>query len=49
MKSERDVQTCYCRGGRAFLACLELALTIPIRAYPSGALVAEAADQRESR
>ena len=28
--------------------CLELVLSFPIRAYPSGALVAEAADQ-ESR
>ena len=36
-------------GGRAFLVCLELVLSFPIRAYPSGALAAEAADQKRER
>ena len=49
MKAERDVQACYCRGGRAFLACLELVLSIPIRAYPSGALAVEAANQKREQ
>jgi len=46
---ERDLQACYWGGGRAFLVCLELVLSIPIRAYPSGALAAEAADQKRER
>ena len=36
-------------GGKEFLACLELVLSIPIRAYPSGALAAEAADQKREQ
>ena len=49
MKAERDVLAYYCRGGRAILACLELVLSIPIQAYPSGALAAEGANQKREQ